>query len=69
MTVSNITVGEVEVVEDFGYNKFLITFTATLTSSDEKTTGRYDLGEGADIGHYTMDRDRAVGTHEFSYPE
>lgn len=69
LTASNITVGEVEVVEDFGYNKFLISFTATLTSSDEMTTGRYDLGEGADVGHYTMDRDRAVGTHEFSYPE
>ena len=68
-TASNITVGEVKVVEDFGHNKFLISFTATLTSSDEMTTGRYDLGEGADGGHYAMDRDRAVGTHEFSYPE
>lgn len=69
LTASNITVGEVEVVEDFGYNKFLISFTATLTSSDEMTTGRYDLGEGQAVGHYAMDRDREVGTHEFSYPE
>lgn len=69
LTASNITVGDVEIVEDFGYNKFLISFTATLTSSDEMTTGRYDLGEGTDVGHYAMDRDRAVGTHEFSYPE
>lgn len=68
-TASNITIGKVEVVEDFGYNKFLISFTATLTSSEEMTTGRYDLGEGTDVGHYAMDRDRAVGTHEFSYPE
>lgn len=69
LTASNITVGNVKVVEDFGYNKFLISFTATLTSSDEMTTGRYDLGEGSDVGHYAADRDRAVGTHEFSYPE
>lgn len=69
LTASNITVGNVKVVEDFGYNKFLISFTATLTSSDEMTTGRHDLGEGSDVGHYAMDRDRAVGTHEFSYPE
>ena len=69
LTASNITVGNVKVVEDFGYNKFLISFTATLTSSNEMTTGRYDLGEGSDVGHYAMDRDRAVGTHEFSYPE
>lgn len=68
-TASNISVGVDSVAEDFGYNKFLISFTATLTSSDEMTTGRYDLGEGADVGHYAMDRDRAVGTHEFSYPE
>ena len=63
------TVGTVTVSEDFGYNKFLITFTATLTASSELTTGRYDLGEGEAVGHYAMDRDRAVGTHEFSYPE
>ena len=68
-TASNITIGKVEVAEDFGYNKFLISFTATLTSSEEMTTGRYDLGEGTDVGHYAMDRDCAVGTHEFSYPE
>lgn len=63
------TVTDVEVVEDFGYNKFLISFTATLTSSTEMTTGRYDLGEGQAVGHYAMDIDREVGTHEFSYPE
>ena len=69
LTVSNITVGTVTVSEDFGYNKFLVTFTATLTATNELTTGRYDLGEGEAVGHYAMDRDRAVGTHEFSYPE
>ena len=63
------TVGTVTVTEDSGYNKFLITFTATLAASSELTTGRYDLGEGEAVGHYAMDRDRAVGTHEFSYPE
>lgn len=71
-TISGKTIDvvtNVEVVEDFGYNKFLVSFTATLTSSTEMTTGRYDLGEGTDVGHYAMDRDRAVGTHEFSYPE
>lgn len=69
LTTTNIVVGVVTVSEDFGYNKFLITFTATLTASSELTTGRYDLGEGEAVGHYAMDRDRAVGTHEFSYPE
>ena len=71
-TISGKTIGavtNVEVVEDFGYNKFLVSFTATLTSSTEMTTGRYDLGEGEAVGHYAMDRDREVGTHEFSYPE
>ena len=66
-TIDAVT--NVEVVEDFGYNKFLVSFTATLTSSTEMTTGRYDLGEGQAVGHYAMDRDREVGTHEFSYPE
>lgn len=66
-TIDAVT--NVEVVEDFGYNKFLVSFTATLTSSTEMTTGRYDLGEGQVVGHYAMDRDREVGTHEFSYPE
>ena len=71
-TISGKTINivtNVKVVEDFGYNKFLVSFTATLTSSTEMTTGRYDLGEGQAVGHYAMDRDRAVGTHEFSYPE
>lgn len=71
-TISGKTIDvvtNVEVVEDFGYNKFLVSFTATLTSSTEMTTGRYDLGEGQVVGHYAMDRDREVGTHEFSYPE
>lgn len=71
-TISGKTIDvvtNVEVVEDFGYNKFLVSFTATLTSSTEMTTGRYDLGEGQAVGHYAMDRDREVGTHEFSYPE
>jgi len=63
------TVGTVTVTEDSGYNKFLITFTAALTASSEITTGGYDLGEGEAVGHYAMDRDCAVGTHEFSYPE
>lgn len=69
LTTTNIVVGTVTVSEDFGYNKFLVTFTATLTAASELTTGRYDLGEGEAVGHYAMDRDRAVGTHEFSYPE
>ena len=71
-TISGKTIDivtNVKVVEDFGYNKFLVSFTATLTSSTEMTTGRYDLGEGQAVGHYAMDRDREVGTHEFSYPE
>ena len=71
-TISGKTIDvvtNVEVVEDFGYNKFLVSFTATLTSSTEMTTGRYDLGEGQAVGHYAMDRDCEVGTHEFSYPE
>ena len=66
---NDATINTVTVSEDFGYNKFLVTFTATLTATNELTTGRYDLGEGEAVGHYAMDRDRAVGTHEFSYPE
>ena len=62
-------VGTVTVNEDFGYNTFSVTFTATIQSSDELGTGRYDLGEGAAVGHYAMDPDKAVGTHEFSYAE
>lgn len=69
LTTTNTVVNSVDVSEDFGYNKFLVTFTATLTASSELTTGRYDLGEGQEVGHYAMDRDRTVGTHEFSYPE
>lgn len=62
-------VGTVTVNEDFGYNTFSVTFTATIQSSDELGTGRYDLGVGQDVGHYAMDPDKAVGTHEFSYAE
>lgn len=69
LTTTNTIVNSVDVSEDFGYNKFLVTFTATLTATNELSTGRYDLGEGEAVGHYAMDRDRAVGTHEFSYPE
>lgn len=65
----NLVITAVEVVEDFGYNKFLISFSATLVSTEELETGRYDLGEGQAAGHYHMDYDREVGTHEFSYPE
>ena len=65
----NLIITTVEVVEDFGYNKFLISFSATLVSTEELETGRYDLGEGQAAGHYHMDYDREVGTHEFSYPE
>ena len=67
--VDIVSVTSTTEVEDFGYNKFLVSFTATLTSSAEMTTGRYDLGEGQDVGHYAMDTDRAIGTHEFSYAE
>lgn len=62
-------VGTVTVNEDFGYNTFSVTFTATIQSSDELGTGRYDLGVGQDVGHYAMDPDKSVGTHEFSYAE
>ena len=69
ITDTNTTVNNVVVAEDFGYNTFSVTFTATIQSSDELGTGRYDLGEGAAVGHYAMDPDKAVGTHEFSYAE
>lgn len=50
-------------------NKFLVTFEATLSQSSEAETGRYDLHIGAAEGHYHMDKDREIGTHEFSYAE
>ena len=69
VTATNTTINDVAVAEDFGFNTFTVTFTATLTAGAELETGRYDLGEGAAVGHYAMDPDKAVGTHEFSYAE
>lgn len=63
------TVTSVTVTEDLGYNIFLVYFTATLSATEELKTGRYDLGIGADAGHYHMDIDGPIGTHEFTYPE
>ena len=56
-------------IEDLGFNVFKIYFTAVLEATEEIKTGRFDLGVGSDPGHYNMDEDREVGTHEFSYPE
>lgn len=64
-TISAIT--STTVNEEFGYNTFLITFTATIQSSNELGTGRYELD--ATAGHWSMDPDKEVGTHEFSYAE
>lgn len=55
--------------EDLGYNTFLVYFSGKFVSDSEITTGVFDLGEGTEAGHYHMDNDREVGTHEFSYPE
>lgn len=63
------TVSSTTIVVDEGDNKFLVSFSATLSSSDEKETGRYDIDEGSAEGHYHMDYDTEVGTHEFSYAE
>lgn len=50
------------------YQTFLVTFSATLAASDEMETGIFQLTEDT-IGHWSMDKDNTVGTHEFSYPE
>lgn len=65
-----LTVTSVTVVEDTPaeYQTFLVTFSATLAASDEMETGIFELTEDT-VGHWSMDRDNAVGTHEFSYPE
>lgn len=70
MTKENTTVGTVVVVEatPAEYQSFLITFTATLASSDEASTGIFELTSDTP-GHWGMDVNRSVGTHEFSYPE
>lgn len=54
---------------DLGFNKFSIAFNIVMKNSDETETGTFDLSEGSAIGHYHMDTDLEVGTHEFSYPE
>lgn len=65
-----LTVTSVTVVEDAPaeYQTFLVTFSATLAASDEMETGIFELTEDT-VGHWSMDRDNAIGTHEFSYPE
>lgn len=56
--------------EDTGYNVFMIYFTATVETSGELATGRYDMGVGSEAGHYHMDADtEGAGTHEYSYAE
>ena len=65
-----VSVTKTTVDEDFGYNQFLVTFTAKFGAHEELATGAYDLGDGAAGGHYTMDADGELhGTHEFSYAE
>lgn len=64
-TVTSVTVDEVT-----GPNQFLITFTAKFGAHAELETGIYDLGSGAEGGHFAMDADGELhGTHEFSYAE
>lgn len=65
-----LKVTSVTVVEDAPakYQAFLVTFSATLAASDEMETGIFKLTEDT-VGHWSMDRDNAIGTHEFSYPE
>lgn len=65
------TVTSTTEVEDFGYNQYLITFTAKFGAHSELATGIYDL-HNSDVpgGHNVMDPDGALhGTHEFSYAE
>lgn len=64
------SVTKTTVDEDFGYNQFLVTFTAKFGAHEELATGAYDLSSGTAGGHYAMDADRGLhGTHEFSYAE
>lgn len=65
-----VSVTKTTVDEDFGYNQFLVTFTAKFGAHEELATGAYDLGSGTVGGHYAMDADGELhGTHEFSYAE
>lgn len=51
------------------YKTYLVTFTASIASTDEATTGIYTFDSTA-AGHYHMDADTDnAGTHEFTYPE
>lgn len=64
------SVTKTTVDEDFGYNQFLVTFTAKFGAHEELATGAYDLSSGTAGGHYAMDADGELhGTHEFSYAE
>lgn len=64
------SVTKTTVDEDFGYNQFLVTFTAKFGAHEELATGAYDLSSGTAGGHYAMDADGGLhGTHEFSYAE
>lgn len=65
LAVTSVTVVEGTPAE---YQAFLVTFSATLAASDEMGTGIFEL-TGDTVGHWSMDRDNAIGTHEFSYPE
>lgn len=51
------------------YKTYMIIFTATISSTEEATTGEYEWDSTA-ASHYHMDTDReGAGTHEFTYPE
>ena len=51
------------------YKTYMVTFTATISSDEEATTGIYAF-DSTEAGHYHMDPDTDnAGTHEFTYPE
>lgn len=68
-TITEVTSSSV--VEDFGFNRYLVTFTAKFGAHSELATGMYDLSDTTvSGGHNVMDVDGELyGTHEFSYPE
>lgn len=51
------------------YKTYLVTFTTTISSEEEQSTGVYGFSS-EETGHYHMDPDTDnAGTHEFTYPE
>lgn len=64
---------ESSIVKQKEYKKFEFTFTAKLTSEADSKTGMFGqekwMADQDTDTHKKMDKDKDLGTHEFSYPE